>query len=74
MCVLEVIQGKADAFIYDQISVYTNWKKNPNTTKAALKPFQIEKWAIAVRKTNPELLEQVNQFLTLFREQGASRN
>ena len=28
-CVLEVIQGKADAFIYDQISVYKHWEQHP---------------------------------------------
>jgi polar amino acid transport system substrate-binding protein len=27
-CVLEVVQGKADAFIYDQISTYENWRRN----------------------------------------------
>jgi len=32
-CVLEVTQGKADAFLYDQMSTYTNWKKNPETTR-----------------------------------------
>ncbi len=27
-CALEVVQGKADAFIYDQISIYQHWKQN----------------------------------------------
>ena len=66
-CVLEVVQGKADAFIYDQMSTYQNWKRNPDTTRALLKPFKEEAWAIGVRKGNPELLAKVNEFLKDFR-------
>jgi len=68
--VLEVVQGKADAFIYDQMSTYQNWKKNPETTRALLNPFQKEQWGIAMRKGDTQLAEQVNRFLTTFRERG----
>ena len=30
--VLEVLQGKADAFVYDQMSVWQNWQKHPEST------------------------------------------
>lgn len=69
-CVLEVIQGKADAFIYDQLSVFTNWKKNLATTRANLTPFQKEYWAFGIRKNEPELLNQINQFIKQFRSEG----
>lgn len=69
-CVLEVIQGKADAFIYDQLSVFTNWKKNPTTTRANLIPFQKEYWAFGLRKNEPELLKQINEFIKVFRSEG----
>lgn len=69
-CVLEVIQDKADAFLYDQLSVYNNWKKNPTTTRANLIPFQKEYWAFGVRKNNQELVQQINQFIKAFREEG----
>ena len=69
-CVLEVIQGKADAFIYGQMSVLKYWQRNPKTTRALLRPFQAEPWAIGVRKDNPKLLRQVNAFLENFRAQG----
>lgn len=69
-CVLEVVQNKAQAFIYDQLSVYTNWKKNPVTTKALLQPFQKEYWAFGVRKGNQELIDEINQFLRSFKEEG----
>ena len=66
-CVLEVTQGKADAFIYDQMSVYQNAKRNPQTTRAMLNPLQMESWAIALRQGDEEMRTQVNQFLTEFR-------
>jgi len=69
-CVLEVIQGKANAFIYDQLSVFTNWKKNPDTTKVNLTAFQKEYWAFGIRKDNTELTGQINQFIEKFRNEG----
>lgn len=69
-CVLEVVQGKADGFIYDQLSVFTNWKKNPQTTRALLTPFQQEYWAIGVKKGNRSLLNKINAFIQHFRSQG----
>ncbi|MBD5476397.1 MAG: transporter substrate-binding domain-containing protein [Lachnospiraceae bacterium] len=70
-CVTEVAQGRADGFIYDQLTIYRNWQKNLDTTEAIFIPFQEpEKWGIAVQKGNSELLEQVNAFLKEFRENG----
>lgn len=69
-CVLEVIQKKADAFIYDQFSVLANWQKNPTTTKVNLVPFQREEWAFGISKSQPKLVSQVNEFLKKFREEG----
>ena len=70
-CVTEVAQGRADGFIYDQLTIYRNWQNNLDTTKAIFIPFQEpEKWGIAVQKGNSELLEQVNAFLKEFREEG----
>jgi polar amino acid transport system substrate-binding protein len=66
-CALEVAQGKADAFIYDQMSIYQFAKKFPDTTRPLLKPFQEESWAIGVRKGNTALETQVNAFLADFK-------
>ncbi len=66
-CVLEVIQGKADAFIYDQMSIYQFHLRNPQTTRAILKPFQQENWAIGIRQGNDALRQQVNAFLAEFK-------
>ncbi len=68
--VLEVVQGKADAFIYDQMSTYQNWQRNQSTTKALLVPFQKESWAVGIRKGNEPLRAKVNAFLKEFRAKG----
>lgn len=70
-CVTEVAQGRADGFIYDQLTIYRNWQNNPDTTSAVFIPFQdVEKWGIAVQKGNQELLDQLNTFLAEFQEKG----
>lgn len=68
--VLEVIQGKADAFIYDQMSVWQNAKNNSTTTRAILEPLKKEEWAVGVRKDNEELRAKINTFIKQYREQG----
>jgi len=69
-CVVEVVQGKAAAFIYDQMSVFQNNKRNPETTRALLAPLQTESWAIALRPGDDALLTQVNAFLAKYRTAG----
>lgn len=69
-CVLEVAQGRADGFIYDQLSILRYQRKNPDTTRAILKPFTEESWAVGISKRNPELLAQTNAFLARFRAEG----
>ena len=67
---LEVSQGKADAFIYDQMSVLRNWLKYRDTTRAILTPFKEESWAIALAKGNDDLRAKVNAFLADYRAKG----
>ena len=70
-CVTEVTQGKADAFIYDQLTIYRNWQANPDTTKAVFVPFQdVENWGVAVQKGNSELLSQLNAFIPEYYANG----
>jgi polar amino acid transport system substrate-binding protein len=66
-CALEVVQGKADAFIYDQMSIYQYAKKHPDTTRGLLEPFQKESWAIGIQKGNVDLEKRVNAFLADFK-------
>ncbi len=69
-CVLEVVQGKCNAFIYDQFSILTAWQRHANETRAVLKPFIQEYWAIGMRLNDTQLKNDVNQFLEEFRTQG----
>ena len=70
-CVTEVSQGRADGFIYDQLTVYRNWQNNPDTTAAIFIPFQEpEKWGIAVQKGNTEMLEVINEVIAELKNSG----
>jgi polar amino acid transport system substrate-binding protein len=69
-CVLEVVEGKAGAFIYDQISTYQNWRRNQETTRPILKPFQEESWAVGLRMDDAQLRGKVNAFLKEFKGRG----
>ncbi len=68
--VLEVVQGKADAFIYDQFSVFQHWQRHTEATRAILQPFQKERWAVGARKGDAGLVTSVNRFLARFRKDG----
>ncbi len=71
-CVLEVTQGKADAFIYDPLTIFKNWKKNPYTTRPVFDQFQknVEYWGIGYRKGEDELGKEINSFIVEFRSKG----
>lgn len=68
--VLEVVQGRADAFVYDSMSVFTNHIRHGDATRAALVPFHEESWAVGLRHGDDALLRQVNAFLAAFRASG----
>lgn len=73
-CALEVSQGKADAWIYDQLSIFQHHKNHAKSTRALLKPIRAEQWAVGLRKRKPgegnELRASVNGFLKEFRASG----
>ena len=71
-CVLEVVEGKADAFLYDQLSNFRNWEKNRDTTRLNLDPFQenFEFWGAAFKKGNSELQGQMDAFIPEFKKNG----
>lgn len=71
-CVLEVVQGKADAFTYDQLTIYKNWKQYEDKTRANLAPYQEapEYWGVALRQGETELRDQINAFIKKYRDEG----
>ncbi len=68
--VLEVVQGRADAFVYDQMSIWQNGRQHAETTRALLTPINREAWAVGLRLDDAALREQVNAFLKTHRAQG----
>lgn len=66
---LELKNGRADAVIIDA-PVAKNYLKNLSGLKIASEPFTEEQYAIAVKKGNTELLNDINQVLTELMESG----
>lgn len=70
-CVTEVVQGRADGFLYDQLTIYRNNQANPDTTEAVFIPFQDpEYWGVAVADGNDELRAQFNEFIAQCKQDG----
>lgn len=69
-CVMEINKGSADAWVYDQISVMNYAQRNPDTTRAVLKPIRVEQWAIGMRQGNAELKKKINAFIADYRAKG----
>ena len=70
-CVTEVSQGKADGFLYDQLTIYRNQQNNPDTTIAIFIPFQnVEFWGAAFKKGNTELVDKMNEFIKKYTDEG----
>jgi polar amino acid transport system substrate-binding protein len=71
-CVLEVSQGKADAFLYDALTVLKNHRNHPDSTRMNLNIVEGTEnyWGIAIEKGNDQLREQINAFLASYREEG----
>ncbi len=67
-CALEVSQRKADAFVYDQISIFQLWKRHEEETRPILHPIREETWAVGIRQGDRAMLEAVNAFLRDYRE------
>ena len=69
-CISEILQGKADAFLYDQITVYTTWQKYPDKTKVDLTPLKKDYWCVGMKKESTALMADFNKFLKDFAEKG----
>lgn len=71
-CVLEVVNGSVDAWVYDQISVMNYHRQHAEQTRALLAPLREEFWAVGMAKgADEELVNGVNAALKRMRETGA---
>lgn len=66
--IAEVINARADAFIYDQLTIVRNYQQYKDKTKAVfIDNQQPEFWGAAFKKGSP-LVAQFNAFLKKFKE------
>jgi ABC-type amino acid transport substrate-binding protein len=70
-CVLEVVNGTVDAWVYDQVSVMNYHAQQPDRTRALLAPLREEVWAVGIKKGREDLKTQVNETLVRMKEEGA---
>jgi len=70
-CVLEVAQGKADAFIYDALTVYENWQNNPDTTRPVFQSIEgtFGDWGAGLPEGS-DLKPEIDAFIREFRRNG----
>jgi polar amino acid transport system substrate-binding protein len=69
-CALEVIHGRADAFLYDRHSILRHHLAHPDTTRALLEPLSDEPYAMAVRFGDQVFVDRLNTFLHDIRADG----
>ncbi|MEQ1750220.1 MAG: transporter substrate-binding domain-containing protein [Prosthecobacter sp.] len=70
-CVLEVINGTVDAWVYDQVSVMNYHAKHPDRTRALLSPLREEVWAVGLKKGRDDLKSKVNAAIARMKQEGA---
>jgi ABC-type amino acid transport substrate-binding protein len=69
-CVLEVVNGTVDAWVYDQVSVMNYHAKHADRTRALLAPLREEFWAVGLKKGNDDLKARVNATLARMKKDG----
>lgn len=69
-CVLEVVNGTVDAWVYDQVSVMNYHAQHPQRTRALLAPLREEVWAVGLKKGREELKNAVNTALARMKAEG----
>ncbi|MFM7605496.1 MAG: transporter substrate-binding domain-containing protein [Prosthecobacter sp.] len=69
-CVMEVVNGNVDAWVYDQLSIMNFQAKHPDKTRALLNPLREESWAIGLRQGDDIQKKVVNETLARMRQNG----
>lgn len=70
-CVLEVVNGTVDAWVYDQVSVMNYHAKHPERTRALLAPLREEVWAVGLKKGRDDLRSAVNETIIQMKQDGS---
>jgi len=69
-CALEVVSGRADAFLYDRHSILRHHRNHPEATRAILEPLSEEPYAMATRLGEKEFVERLNRFIRDIKADG----
>ncbi len=70
-CVMEVVNGNVDAWVYDQLSIMNYQAKHPEKTRALLAPLREESWAVGLRQGDEAKKNLVNETLDRMRKDGS---
>jgi len=70
-CVMEVVNGNVDAWVYDQLSIMNYQTKHPEKTRALLAPLREESWAVGLRQGDEAKKSLVNETLARMRQDGS---
>jgi polar amino acid transport system substrate-binding protein len=70
LCALEVAQGRADAFVYDEVQVRLYAQEHPTTTRVLEEKVTDEPYAIACRLGDRETVAWLDDFLARARKDG----
>jgi polar amino acid transport system substrate-binding protein len=69
-CALDVVSGRADAFLYDKFSILRHHRQSPKTTRVIPELLTTERYAMAARLGEDEFVAKVNAFLEKWRADG----
>ena len=69
-CVLEVVQGRADAFVYDEWQIREHARLNPGRTRVLDETLSVEPYGIEFRRGDPETAAWLNLTLRTMRLDG----
>jgi polar amino acid transport system substrate-binding protein len=70
-CVMEVVNGHVDAWVYDQLSIMNYHAKHPEKTRAILTPLREESWAVGLQQGDAARKALVNETLARMRKDGS---
>ncbi|MBL9088721.1 MAG: transporter substrate-binding domain-containing protein [Planctomycetia bacterium] len=69
-CVLEVVQGRADAFVYDEWQIREHARLNPGRTRVLEETLSVEPYGIEFRRGDPETAAWLDLALRTMRLDG----
>lgn len=71
-CIIEIAEGRADAFIYDPLVMPKNWIQEDKNSVIKFDKIEDESqpWGIAYRKVDQDLGKKIDEFIILNNENG----